>query len=391
MKKVFICADVKFPHGDAGSNRIQNIAKSLVEIGYKPIVVSHGKNYENERDSEGRYHSSGIEYVNVAMRNGGIGGLLDQKVNGGKLVLKKAIELGLGTDDIVYLYGSNATFMRPIINHCKKQGIRMFADVVEWHQPHQYKYGKWDLRFLSINYTYTHLYEQTKNVIAISECIYKYFAPKCENMLLLPVTIDGAEYADRVLDNKHEVINLIYPGNPCRENFANMLRAIQMIEKNRRERLKLHITGVKKESVNAQLGKDAKLLDELSDLVVFHGWMEYADLQKLYEDADFLFMCRPNDLVKQANFPSKLPELMLRGIAPICNKVGDYWTYLSDENAVIFEHDDATECCGALLAVLSMSDDSINKMKLAARECAKEKFDYHKWSDKIRVFMEGLK
>lgn len=325
------------------------------------------------------------------MRNGGIGGLLDQKVNGGKLVLRKAIELGLGKEDIVYLYGSNATFMRPIINHCKKQGIKMFADVVEWHQPHQYKYGKWDLRFLSINYTYTHLYEQTENVIAISECIHKYFAPKCENMLLLPVTIDGAEYPDRVLDNKHEVINLIYPGNPCRENFANMLRAIQMIEKNRRERLKLHITGVKKESVKAQLGKDAKLLDELSDLVEFHGWMEYAELQKLYEDADFLFMCRPNDLVKQANFPSKLPELMLRGIAPICNKVGDYWTYLSNENAVIFEHDDATECCKALLTVLSMSDESINRMKLAARECAKEKFDYHKWSDKIRVFMEGLK
>lgn len=390
-KQIYILADVNYPHGDAGSNRIQNVAKSLVEIGYQPIVVSHGKNYEQDKDENGKYFSGGVEYVNVPQRQSGFGALIDQKINGGKQILRRAISLGLGEDDIVYIYASNASFVKPIINYCKKVGIKMFADVVEWHQPHQYKHGKWNVRYISINYTYNHLYEKTKNVIAISKCIYKFFSPKCENLLLLPVTIDGAEYPSPVLNNCHDVINLIYPGNPCRENFVNMMKAMLMLDENNRKRLKLHITGVKRASVEKNLKSDAKLLNRLDGIVEFHGWMEYADLQKLYEDADFLFMCRPDDLVKQANFPSKLPELMLRGIAPICNKIGDYWTYLSDDNAVIFDHDDVHECCSALTKVLSMSDNEINRMKVSARECAKDKFDYHIWSPYIKEFLEKLK
>ena len=130
----------------------------------------------------------------------------------------------------------------------------------------------------------------------------------------------------------------------------------------------------------------------LGDTVCFHGWMEYDELIELYQSVDFLYMSRPDNLVTRANFPSKLPELMAYAVAPIGNRVGDYYEYLTDGvDSVLFDKNTPEDCVTAIRRVIAMSKEERQSMCQNARNTVCEKFDYKKWANKLDGFMENLK
>ena len=139
-----------------------------------------------------------------------------------------------------------------------------------------------------------------------------------------------------------------------------------------------------------QLGINTCLIDQLSENIVFHGWMDYQDLQALFKRMDFLFMSRHDDLVRRANFPSKLPECMARGIVPICNRVGDYWKYLSEKDSILFDESNVENCVDALRRAMALSKDELYEMKQNAVLCAQKNFDYREWADTLDDYIKQL-
>lgn len=386
-QRVIFCADIRFPRGDAGANRIQYVANTLQEIGYDVFIVSCG---ENEYDGTYTKYYEGIRYQNIKIGDNKIRRIFDTKMNSGNKILDIAKMHALSSKDIVYIYGSNAFFVNPIRKYCLKNNIRCVIDVVEWHQPFQYKLGRYDPRYISANYTFIRLAHRIRNIIAISSCIQNYYGESC-NSIVIPALID----TKRILMSKEKSgkkIHLIYPGNPfTKDDIRVMLKGLLELSLEERSNIAFHSTGISEKMLRDFLGEEQTILDDLGDTLIIHGRLEYQELEKLYNRMDFLFMSRPDTLVTEANFPSKVPELMSWGIVPICNKQGDYADYLTDGvDSILFLKNTPSDCAMALRRGINTSIEMRNKMKIAARKCAEDNFDYRKWSQKVERFFKGL-
>jgi len=386
-RRVFVCAGIKFPRGDAGSNRIQYICKALQLSKYQIKVISLGKQEPNHFSSEiGSYIYDGIIYENLHMRKG-----ILQKILSGRKTLDILERNGLSKDDLVIIYGSNSLYVKPIMDYCRKRKVKIYIDVVEWHQFFQYRFGIFDPRYLSNKYCFDKLCPRIGNIITLSNCLKEHFESLNCKVLNIPVLINSDEQKNRRVISSDNKIHLIYPGNPIhKDDIEVMLKGLRLLSDFEKERIRFHITGVSEKNLRKYLGDQNVLLDDLSNIVVFHNWMEYEQLLKLYSMVDFLYMSRPNNLVTKANFPSKIPELLAWGIVPIGNRVGDYYKYLKDgEDSILFNENTPEQCCEAIQRVLNMPYENIVKMKFKATKSAKQYFDYRLWVQYLDEFLKN--
>lgn len=388
-QKIYICASAHFPHGDAGANRIQYIAKALQKASYDVMVLSCGQTPKDAVLENGWFCYAGLPYRNLELTSA-----KKEKLLSGYLMVSLLKKCGVKKEDIVYLYGSNSLYISPILSFCKRHHIKTVIDVVEWHQPFQYAKQEKDIRYRSANKTFVKLAPKTNGIVSISHCIADYYQKIQCNTDVFPVIVDANSIPfDSSKKAKEEIVHLIYPGNPLyKDDIAVMLKGLAKLTKDERAGVKFHLTGVKEEKLRAYLGEEQNLFDELKEVVVFHGWMEYDELIELYQTVDFLYMSRPDNLVTRANFPSKLPELMAYGIVPIGNRIGDYHSYLTDgEDSVLFDKNTPEECAKAVRRALSLRKEERQAMCQNARNAVLEKFDYPKWADRLKQFMESIK
>lgn len=386
MGRIIICADSKFPHGDAGANRVLYVAKALKHAGRTVNMVSFG----NPSNTETDFVYEGIECHLVPLNAQGYFSKIKKKAIPGLMITSILKKIKVDREDLIYLYGTNSLFIGPIFNYCKKLGCKVFIDVVEWRQPFQYQYKKLDPRYISTNRTFVKIAPKVKNVIAISENLSRHYKSQNCNVEVFPVFIDS-EKQTVVIDEDKAGIDLIYPGLPYyKDDIETMLYGLAALDENQLAQVRFHMTGISKEDLSDFLGKKAEVIDRLGDHIIFHGWLEYDELLMLYEKIDFLYMSRPDNIVSRSNFPSKIPELMCWGIATIGNKTGDYYHYLTDgKDSIIFEKNTVEDCKNAIARVIDLPREEIVKMRFAARETVVNKFDYKKWADRVSDFISG--
>ncbi len=388
-QKVFICASAHFPHGDAGANRIQYIAQALAQASYDVVVLSCGKTPSSAIVEDGYVSYLGFRYRNLELTNSKV-----EKLFSGYMTVALLKKCKVTKNDIVYIYGSNSLYVSPILKFCNRRKIKTVIDVVEWHQPFQYEKGERDVRFRSSNKTFTQLAPKTSGIVSISKCICDYYMKKGCYTNVFPVIIDAESIPfDLEKKSQDDKIHLIYPGNPMhKDDIGVMLEGLALLSKEEQSRITMHLTGVKEEKLRAFLGDGQSVFDRLGDTVCFHGWMEYDELIELYQSVDFLYMSRPDNLVTRANFPSKLPELMAYAVAPIGNRVGDYYQYLTDgEDSILFDCNTPEDCAKAIRRLLSLTLEERKTICKNARHTVCDKFDYRKWTKKLDEFMENLK
>ena len=178
---------------------------------------------------------------------------------------------------------------------------------------------------------------------------------------------------NRILDRK---IHFIYPGNPYKkDSLSIMLLTFDGLASDEKEKICFHLTGADKVQLEKAAGKFSKILD--SDWVKIHPWLDYRDLQRLYEMMDYAFIARPRNSVTESNFPSKIPELLAKGIPIITNDVGDVVQYLTDNvDSFIAQENAADEFITIIRKCINRSDEELCSLHLAAYEKAKKVFDY---------------
>lgn len=373
MKRIFLCAERFFPRGDAGANRVLYIAKALQNKGWKVIVLSIGKNEKNNFNGTG-YFYEGIQYENIVCNTVGKAQKVERLFFNGLKTVNLLKKYGLISTDKVYIYSSTAQYISAVMQYAKKCGAATAADVVEWHQPFQFKYGKFDPRYRSFMKCFNKLFVEAGNVIAISEMLKDHFEEKGCNVLKLPIYIEPSEsFAYKPEEGK---LNLIYPGNPYRkDSLEMMLEALNMLSSEERSKICLHLTGVTRQLLEQSVPGKEHLLD--LECVQIHGWMEYQELMELYQSIDFAFIARPDNIVTRANFPSKVPELMNRGIPVIINSIGDIVHYLDENCAFMIAKSNSESCAISIRMALAMGSEEKNKMHISAFHKAKDVFDYN--------------
>lgn len=382
---MIFCCDLPFPRGNAGANRVYYLAKALVAAGREVLVLARNANGMNEICAE----YGNVAYFGLPTRHGKLGKLLDEKILNGHNMVRLLQRLPLVGNEIVCIYANSAIFVLPVMKYCMKRKIKTVIDVVEWHQASQYKWGRLSLRFGILNYTFERLAPQIGNIIAISKCINNHFTRLGCHTTIIPPLTDISEVSFAPKNGQKKTFDLIYPGIPyTKDDIEVMLHSILLLPLECRKKVCFHSTGISEKSLRQFLGKRQWLLDELQDVFHVHGFMPFAELELLYKNVDFLLLARYDNLVDRANFPSKLPELMARGIIPIGNRIGDYYTYLDDGfNAFLYDKISPVECSKAILRAVLTPLQQLSAMKDAARECARSKFDYRGWKQRVSDFL----
>lgn len=384
-KRVFIVSDKQFPHGDAGGNRIEYMAKSFAYEGMQPVVVSLGRNTSTEYDSQHNFYRYGdIIYKNAKVSKSFLSWYLLSGYKVNKILKNFAPKEGAP----IVIYSTNPIFVSFIISTFGKR-CRIFYDVVEWDDFNSFRLKKFDPHYCMFRWVFYGIFPKGDGIIAISKNIENHFKKLGCRTCLYPICLDAKTLKRDYRLRDNNLLNLIYPGNPeNKDDVAKVIKAISKLPKDKQGRLKLHFTSVSKNRIMSLLGKDCQLIDILSDVIVFHPWLEYEELIKLYYSMDALILFRYDNQVCRSNFPSKVPELLSCGIFIIANNVGDFFDYLENGVDSIRIEDNTTEACvSALLYALSLNENEKHILSIHAAENADIKFNYKIFSHKITNFI----
>lgn len=259
---------------------------------------------------------------------------------------------------------------------------------MEWFQPFQFKGGCLNFWYQSYNYYFTHTAMSGNGVVVISHELENYYKKRGKKVFCLPLVLDPFNYPFQVRKPEKK-LRLIYPGNPGKKDAMNvMLKGLDLLDKNERESIEFHITGVKRETIIDILSSESNLLERTKDIVSFHGWLDYSDLYDLYNQMDGFLLAKEDNLVSRSNFPSKVPELMSCGVVPVMNEVGDISDYLHDgTDCILYGKCTPEDCVQGIKRLMNMPDKELRTMQNAARKTAEEKFDYRNWSKKVIDFL----
>lgn len=398
-RRIFILAEREFPSGNAGGTRVRFMAKMFQLLGFEVIILALGDNSKLHYDvTRNGYYFDGIQYYNSPVSGGGVRRFIDRYLLSGPRTIRALKRMGFHSDcndnkDVVIVYTTNAIYGAIVLNYVAKR-YSVWLDVVEWFQKENFALGILSLKYWLYQYCLNYLYPKTRQVIAISSVIEREFSRRGCKTVTIPCLYDsslGMRYARAGYSSSK--VRLIYSGNPgMKENLAVMFRALVVLSVEERARFELNFTGVSASVIRKLLGRDSYLLAAVSDMVIFHPWLDYDDLLKLYADMHYLYFIREPFLWNLANFPMKLPELMSLGVVPLTTKIGDYGVYLKDNvNSILVSNSDVSSCRNALLKAASLSHEEFSMLSEGAKKCANENFDYRSFGGKMRVQLSAVK
>lgn len=393
MCKAYFCVERSFPGGDAGANRVLFMAKALQTVGWDVFVISTGHAKEEHFSEEkGIYVYQGVPYQTVPEIGLKKLGRVVRRLRADKETIDILKRQGLEKEDVVIIYSSSYSYTKNIMTYVNARGIRVVVDVVEWHQSFQFQFGVVDYRYILYKKCFENVYPKSYGVIAISKCLEEHFREIGCKTIVYPIFVDSRtplQYKKK----EDNILHLIYPGNPYRkDSLVTMLKALNLLSEKEKQRVIFHLTGVSIKHLYSCIPGDEKILDVLvqNGTVEIHSWMEYSELLQLYHIVDFALIARPENLVTKANFPSKVPELMNKGIVPIINPVGDIADYLSDGNDALFFPVCSEESCrDAIRRCLDLDPEDIYHMREQAKRTAQQRFDYRTSGAALSDFLRG--
>ena len=384
--RFYIVSDKRFPHGDAGGNRIEYLARCLLLSGISSTIVSLGKETSSISPFIKEASSNNtIEFLNARCSKNPLARYFFSGLSARK-VLKR---LGLSKCETAIVYSSNPFFILPVKRLFRRNAIDIYYDVVEWDDYHSFRAGRLNLHYWFFHWCFYKIYPTGKGVIAISTNIASYFSDRCP-VFLFPICLDPSEFQKPLITTRgrDEIIRFIYSGNPeNKDDIECMVEAISMLGKEDLSRIELHFTAVSKRRIQRLLGKKQYLLEKLNNTIVFHNWMEYTELVDFYHSMDALLMMRYNNQVSRSNFPSKVPELLSCGVCIIANNVGDFFSFLEDGvNAIEIKGNNLIDCYQAILRYISFSNQKRKELSDNAIICAENKFSYKRYSNSLYSF-----
>lgn len=382
MNRLFILGSIKFPRGTAGANYEQYFALSLMELGWKVIILGVGENRKQDFDGT-TYKYRNIEYYNAQNWK-------QVKYGMGVSFYKEMAEkYQFSEDDYFVLRDLGWQSINWLI---KNFGINHVSYIhFDDLRPSQFKLPYINPQYWTNVYKWNLKFRKIKKAFPISEALEKKEKKYGCTTLRLPIMADPEEYGVALKVSKPSKIQFIYPGaklNGCEDDIDLMLDAFNSLSEEEKAKVVFHITGTTEEKLKSKI-KNPSVLDKLKDVVIVHSWMEYSDLIALYKQMDYLVLARFDNELTRANFPSKIPENMCYGIVPICSKVGDYTTYYLKNmvDSIFCEVGSKKSLVDAIRMGIKMPDDKFVAMHENSRKTAIEKFGYRNWASKIEDFL----
>lgn len=381
MRRVFIQAYCSYPHSGALANYIENLGKAIDHAGYEVILIT---DISKEYDGCSAFSSQKFVHVEPVMPVEDGDKRQEQRRTGycrERMGVLKAFAI-TAADKVVVLGIRNEFFMENLFAYRDKVGFKVICGVLELFTEEHYKTSEQYQDYIHIR---DELYLRGDAILTVSNYIAQYYAGKGMSVHLLPPIIDFCDY--EVKSKEMDKRRFIIPSQ--KDSLRAMVKAFCGLRRQETERLELHLCMVKEEAVRVMA--EEQEWEKLMQYTVIHEWMSYEELKRLYQQMHFLVIARDVCQRTLANFPSKVPECMAMGIVPIVSDVGDYTKYYlsKGKDSIYMNGDSVEEIRHAVRLALSYTWETYERYSENARHTAKERFDFHGWTAKIREMVES--
>lgn len=380
-KKIVIITTGHFPEGDAGAVRLRYIARAMIDGGYTVQVLCRSK-----LNDSGCF--DGIQYTSL------------RKADGRKLIRiadyflfpgRVAKYLNKNNDlSCVYIYNAHISVFRYCKAFCRKHGIRLVHDCVEWYSPEEFKLGTKDPAYRIKTKINTQILDKNFSVVAISRYLENYFSSKGIRTLRVPILCDSALRMTPKCNK--ETLVLFYAGASAKKDLVgNVLEAALLLSPKEQDKLRIVLVGVTKKYLIEMSDIPEHVIDACAGFLELCGRVSRNEVLAKMEKADFTVLPRDASLrYAQAGFPSKVVESLANATPILCNYSSDLELYLTDgENALIARDHTPQALAETIRRATTLSVEEKQKMSAVALESAKKYFDYRNYTDRLQHFFDN--
>lgn len=285
----------------------------------------------------------------------------------------------------VIVYGGGAPYMLRLLRWCKRNNVKLIADVVEWYDPRQLAGGKFGPFNLSAKFALKFLYPRCDGVIAISKLLEHHYAAKGCNVVRIPPTLDvlGSASEAELIARESDLLNLIYFGTPGQKDLLqNVIEGVAKVDPEG-VRIRLQVLGPSRDEVARSVGNS-----NLPASISVPGRVSQAQVRRFVKDADFSVLLREPLRFANAGFPTKFVESFACGTPVISNITSDLWMYLRDGiEGVVCDGHSVDEFAHALDRALKLTPAQRAEMRCSARNQAEKAFDFRAYANDMALFM----
>ena len=391
MKRAFIWGPLNFPHGSSSANYVQHFADALIDLGYHVVILSDANKGELQKEDNWiNAHNGKAEIQDILIRkdNKWIR-YIDNNFLFTLRVVKKFKKMEKNHQDIMISYTHDGILSLIMNRIAKKANMKTYACVVEMYPKEEYGHWLFSLKYWKEYINYKFAFPKYNCIFPISSFIKQYLDRNNINNRCIPCMANPFEYEykEKIRTGKRV---FIYPAmGKMKDSLSAILGSFNYLNAEEISHMEFHITGVKEEKVREYISD----WDTVKKSVVIHKWMEYDELISLYGKCDYMLLAREVNQMTKANFPSKVPEVMCFGVVPIVSKVGDYTRYyLHDkENSLVVEGCSAQLFAEAIRTAVYMPESELERLSVAARKCAEERFCNKNWEKTMKLVIEENK
>ncbi|KAB1940656.1 glycosyltransferase family 4 protein [Micromonospora sp. ALFpr18c] len=390
--QVLALAAYRFPHGDAMSNRLLQLARSATPPGGVTLVVNDWPD-DGSRPPAVPDLPPDVRLITLPRRRtagGVLGRWLHRRLRPLRLLaaLRRA---GIRPDELAGVYlplglWNLATWavLRSTVR------CPVTVDVLERHDRAQFPRGWLTPYFVRHRWAFFLAGRLADRVIAISEALERQFVSRGRPTLVVPPQVDCTDYDDPAPPSLDDGLRLLYAGSAgVKDQLAVVLEGIRGLAPDDRARVHLVIAGISREQAGSLSDLDETGPDDLDDQVTFLGRVPRDRVLAELRRAHFSVLVRPPAGYAQAGFPSKVPESLAAGCPVLLNHTSDLRRYIVDgREGIVLDGSGAEQVRRGLERALLLDDPGWWAMSRAARERA-HCFDYRSWTPVVSDFVTG--
>lgn len=399
MKKTIVyIGNFDFPLGNAAGKRVLGNSEIFKALGYDVVCVGSSKNASSNIYKTKNIHNN-IIYYSVSYHNNIE--RMKYKKNTRPVLELLSDEIGIETIYAVILYGSitNALGNNYIITWCKKKGIKVISDIVDWLCASMSNPIISFVKNIDIFLMMRVINKRTDANIVISKYLKQYY--KQQNTLLLPPLTSQENSSFEKKNNDYNGIRIVYAGSPFRVGRKNLPTklfkdrldiVVQLVcdALDRKANLILKVFGVTENDFLNALG-ESEIVRQYKlhkEHIGFYGHKPSAEVEHAIVDSDYTILIRDRKRATVAGFSTKVSESLSLGIPVVTNDCGDIKCYIEDGANGFILSDSYSDALEQFINICSLPVEKRAEMKCKCRQS--KCFTPMSYIDDVRKFLESL-
>lgn len=290
--------------------------------------------------------------------------------------------------DAIILYNDVYTLTKKLTKYCKRNNIRLFADVTEWYEKRKNATLAEKIVISLSNYRIEKLDCHLDGIIAISHFFEEYYKRQKVRCVWVPplMKIDMTETVQKYnYGERTGIVNFVYAGSPgSKDILLTFIHALMEVNKDELH-CRLDIVGIDESYFEKQGFFELKRYG-----INVHGRLSHDATLEYVKHADFGILLRNNLRYAKAGFSTKFAECMSLGVPMICNKVGGSDILIDSWKNGILTDDYQKETLVDLLNKIIRTDiTEILKMKVKAKQDALKYFSGERYKKQLSELLRG--